>query len=134
MLSAPPECRAEVNRTFQQYQYLGGMGSEMSFGVACTFFIRDHRCTANDVNRALAECRAPERMSSFRFAGDLMGFFAERVVVHRGNRERSEQQERDRQQAARETAEALKPADLSAMLNRFSQQATGHDSSTPRNG
>lgn len=122
MLSAPPECRAEVNRTFQQYQYLGGMGSEMSFGIACTFFISDHRCSAQDVNRSLTECRAPERMSSFRYASDLMGFFAERVVIHRGNRERAEQQAEDRRQAAAAAAGALPPADLSAMLNRFSQQ------------
>jgi hypothetical protein len=84
---APPETRAELNRTFTQYRYLSGMGSETSFAVSIQFFMQDHGCEAGDVNRALGDCRSPEAMAKFRFASDLMGHFAERVIEHRRRRE-----------------------------------------------
>lgn len=84
---APPEVREELNRTYTQYGYLSNLGSVASFAVSIQFFMREHGCEHDDLNRALRDCRSPEAMSKFRFASDLMGYFADRVIEHRRRRE-----------------------------------------------
>lgn len=118
---APAESVAELNTTFQQYQYLSGMGSETSFAVSCRLFVEEHRCTHDDVNSALRDCRAPERMAGFRFASDLMGYFAERVVHHRANRERMEQQARQRRHDADESKRAIPAHELSQLIGSYAK-------------
>lgn len=114
---APPDTRDELNRTFTQYRYLSGMGSEASFAVSCRFFIDDHRCTADDVNTALRACRAPERMKDFRFVADLMAFFAERVVANRNARVERERAREIESRDVRYTPAT--PEQISRLRNQF---------------
>jgi len=96
LLCAPPEVRAELNRTYTQYRYLSGMASEMSLAVSISFFIQDHRASTDDANAALKACRSPEKMREFKFAADLMAEFARLICVYRERRQQFEAAEEAR--------------------------------------
>lgn len=74
--AAPPEVRAELNRTYTQYRYLSGMTSEISLVTAIVFFVKDHGVLLAEINQALRDCRSPECMAKFKFASDFMSHFA----------------------------------------------------------
>lgn len=120
LLLAPPEVRAELNRTYTQYQYLGSLGSLASFAASIGFFIQDYRVKPDDVNKALRACRNPEKMREYKFASDLMADFASFVCVFRDRRIQEEHEEAVRvERMNRPTVEMATREQIAELTQKF---------------